>query len=146
MIERKILHCLLISVPLFYALSFGVTHAQGMKGPFPQKNRSGSTEVYPVSTGKVVLGGLVNFYSKVLSPADGPRSPSYPTGSAYGREAIQKHGVILGVLLTADRLVHEVDHHQGTTILIYGVKRYFDPVRNNTFWWNFPEQSQVEKK
>ena len=58
---------------------------------------------------KLVLGSWVLFYSKVISPADGARSLSYPTGSAYGYQAIQEEGVLVGILLIGDRLFHEAE-------------------------------------
>ncbi len=107
-----------------------------MKGPVIQKKCQPSEFSDQSSTAKLVGKGLIHFYSTVISPADGPRSPSYPTGSAYGKQAIEKHGIILGVILTADRLIHESDVHLGAVTEIYGVKRYYDPVENNTFWWD----------
>ncbi len=107
----------------------------GMKGPFPDKKTS-PPRIYQTSTTKLVSNGLIQFYSKCISPADGPRSPSYPTGSAYGREAITQYGLFPGMFLIADRLFHEADVNLGYNITVYGHSRYYDPLENNTFWWD----------
>jgi putative component of membrane protein insertase Oxa1/YidC/SpoIIIJ protein YidD len=36
----------------------------------------------------------------------------YPTGSDYARQVIKKHGVTLGIVLTAERLLHEGNEKQ----------------------------------
>ncbi len=108
------------------------------KGPFFQKKQTAKHVVYETSVVKFVWNGLIGFYSNVISPADGARSPSYPTGSAYGRQVIQTHGFFLGVILTADRLLHESGKPLGPTLKIFGKHRYYDPPENNTFWWNTP--------
>ena len=55
---------------------------------------------------KIILLPLA-FYSKFLSPANGPGCPSYPSCSTYARQSIKKHGALLGSWLTIDRLIHE---------------------------------------
>ncbi len=111
-----------------------------MKGPDLQPVRRQVIPVLPVSTLKWIGSGAIRLYSKIISPADGPRSPSYPTSTAYGREAINSHGFLMGILLTADRLLHEADIHRGPKIIHHGISRYYDPVRYNTYWW-YPEQT-----
>jgi putative component of membrane protein insertase Oxa1/YidC/SpoIIIJ protein YidD len=106
-----------------------------MKGPFPGSEKAQLTDNRPVSTLKWAGKGAIRLFSRYISPADGPRSPSYPTSTAYGRDAIETHGFLVGVLLIADRLLHEADIHKGQKIVLYGTSRYYDPVENNTFWW-----------
>jgi uncharacterized protein len=106
-----------------------------MKGPDSQPIRRQVTPVPPVSTLKWIGSGAIRLYSKIISPADGPRSPSYPTSTAYGQEAINSHGFLMGILLTADRLLHEADIHRGPKIIHHGISRYYDPVKYNTYWW-----------
>jgi len=107
-----------------------------MRSPLPAGQSPAGHASYQTSTLKLVLTGMINFYSKVISPADGPRSPSYPTGSAYGRQAIEKYGFFPGVFLIGDRLMHEADRPLGPTITVYGRQRYYDPVIFNTYWWD----------
>ncbi len=78
---------------------------------------------------------LLTFFSKVISPVDGDRCPSYPTCAAYSKQAYQKHGVVLGTLMTVDRLLHEADEpHFSPTVEVDGVRRLYDPVSANEFW------------
>jgi hypothetical protein len=78
---------------------------------------------------------LLNFFSTVISPVDGDRCPSYPTCAAYSKEAYQKHGALLGTLMTVDRLFHEADESRfSPTVEVYGVFRIYDPIPANEFW------------
>ena len=107
-----------------------------MKAPPATQTIIENSQVQSLSLNQVVFGSMVLFYAKVISPLDGPRSPSYPTGSAYGIKALQTEGIFMGILLIGDRLFHEAEHHQGAPyIKIYGRTRYYDPIENNTFWW-----------
>lgn len=123
---------------LFVALVPMNTRAAGMKGPpgIEEISPPGSSQLYQTSTTKLIGKGLIKAYSTFISPADGPRSPSYPTSTAYGQEAIEQHGFLIGVILIADRLLHEADIHRGPVIRLYGTDRYYDPLENNTFWWD----------
>ena len=89
---------------------------------------------------------LLNFFSKVISPVDGDRCPSYPTCAAYSKEAYQKHGALVGTLMTVDRLFHEADEPRfSPTVEVHGVGRIYDPVSANEFWKR-QEKSQAETK
>lgn len=108
--------------------------AQSMKGPtilYPKEQTSKKETEYK----NLAPLGMIRFFSNVISPIDGPRSPSYPTGSAYGFQAINEYGFVLGSILTADRLLHESDIFYGPYIYLYGQKRYYDPLYYNTYWW-----------
>ena len=48
---------------------------------------------------------LIRFYQKYISPMKRTKCPYCPTCSAYGLEAITKHGAIKGGALTAWRLI-----------------------------------------
>ena len=52
----------------------------------------------------VLLAGI-GFYRRFISPMIGPRCRFSPTCSAYGLEAIQKHGPWKGGWLTVKRLL-----------------------------------------
>ena len=84
-----------------------------------------------------VLDQLLRFYQQVISPVDGARSNMYPTGSAYARQAIQKHGALLGLVLTSERLLHEGNERMvSPRIRKYGIWRIYDPLEANTWWWH----------
>jgi len=59
----------------------------------------------------------------------------YPTCSAYSRLAVRKHGFFLGIMMTADRLIHEATEMEYAPLVLADRLRYYDPVENNDFWW-----------
>jgi len=73
----------------------------------------------------------------IISRADGDRCPMVPTCSAYSAQAIQKHGLLKGWIMTSDRLMRcgRDELRLSDTVLIDGRKRSHDPVSNNDFWW-----------
>ncbi len=109
-----------------------------LRGPWPQPietqpaGQSGSETSVP---GLAVRGALTAWHT-VLSRADGPRSVMYPTASGYLGQAAAKHGMLIGVVMTADRLLHEWDEQRrAPRIVKYGISRTYDPVQANDFWW-----------
>ncbi|MGE3538080.1 MAG: membrane protein insertion efficiency factor YidD [Candidatus Tectimicrobiota bacterium] len=87
-----------------------------------------------------VFDTYLRFFQQVISPVDGARSTMYPTGSAYARQAIKKHGALLGSLMTIDRLMHEGNEEQvSPRIKKYGLWRVYDPVEANDWWWYGPD-------
>jgi hypothetical protein len=83
------------------------------------------------------VGGLLRFFQVYISPVDGDRCPSYPTCSQYAQEAVRKHGVLIGLVMTFDRLIHESDEtRRAPLIRVKDTYRYYDPVENNDFWWD----------
>jgi len=72
------------------------------------------------------------FYQKNFSSEDGAACPFYPTCSAYAYEALTKHHLLYGSLLSIDRLLSEYPGmpNSGLYPLItkYGIHRPYDPV------------------
>lgn len=123
-----------LTVLFLYILSASPLYSNGMRAPTANAlNQSPSPNLsfppHPALT-------FISFFSQYISPIDGPRSPSYPTGSAYGKIAFYRYGFFLGSILTADRLIHESDLPLGPVIRIHNKIRFYDPVEANTFWWN----------
>lgn len=88
---------------------------------------------------QVALAGL-RFFSECISKVDGDRCPMYPTCAAYSRQAFKKHGVLIGYVMTADRLIHESNEMDyAPTVRVYERMRYYDPVSWNDYWWYHPE-------
>jgi putative component of membrane protein insertase Oxa1/YidC/SpoIIIJ protein YidD len=84
---------------------------------------------------RMALAGI-NFFSEYVSRVDGDRCPMYPTCASYGRQAFRKHGFLTGVVMTADRLIHENTEMEYAPLVKVGTSiRYYDPVSNNDFWW-----------
>jgi hypothetical protein len=99
-----------------------------------------STETPSRSLPGGVFDHLLRFYQQVISEVDGARSNMYPTGSDYARRVIKKHGVALGLVLTAERLLHEGNEKQvSPRIRKYGIWRIYDPVEANDWWWRGSE-------
>ncbi|MBA7560484.1 putative membrane protein insertion efficiency factor [subsurface metagenome] len=84
---------------------------------------------------RMALGGL-NFFSEYISQVDGDRCPMYPTCASYSRQVIKKHGFFMGIVMTADRLIHESNEMDYAPLVkVGGGMRYSDPVSENDFWW-----------
>jgi len=80
----------------------------------------------------------IRFFQKVVSPVDGPSCEFTPSCSSYGIQAVRKHGLLLGIGMTTERIVR---NHQPDNPLRYPVVErqgefyYLDPVESNDFWW-----------
>ncbi len=97
----------------------------------------GQGAAQPPSAGQRAAGGLIGIFRGYISPVDGDRCPMYPTCSQYSLDAIRKHGVAMGMVMTFDRLMHESDEiRRAPMVKVYDSYRYYDPVENNDFWWN----------
>ena len=102
-------------------------------GPRPEGERPQTS----LSPGQKAAQGVLRFFQEYISPVDGDRCPCYPTCSQYSVEAIRRHGVWIGLVMTFDRLIHESSEiRQAPLVKVYGAYRYYDPVENNDFWWD----------
>ena len=78
----------------------------------------------------------VRFYQDYISPVIGDRCPMHPSCSAYSILAIKKHGFFIGIVMTADRLIHESDELTFAPVVKQGDRlKFYDPIENNDFWW-----------
>ncbi|NOY52815.1 MAG: membrane protein insertion efficiency factor YidD [Deltaproteobacteria bacterium] len=78
----------------------------------------------------------VRFFQKFISPVDGDRCTMDPTCSHFALQSIEKHGALLGFMMTADRIVHEYEEHRFVRARWDGKSyRFPDPVKNNDFWF-----------
>ncbi len=60
-----------------------------------------------------------------------------PSCSAYGLQSIDRHGALIGIVMTADRLLHEGDEQiLNRYVKIAGFSYCPDSVANNDFWWS----------
>jgi hypothetical protein len=80
---------------------------------------------------------LVSIFRDYVSAVDGDRCPSAPSCSSFSVQAFNKHGFIMGWLMTVDRLIHEGKEETAVSPLVYvnGRLKIYDPVENNDFWW-----------
>jgi hypothetical protein len=138
MISRKLLFLSLMAGMLLQAVGSGAEarweEPWGKKSP---AGAPGQAAAQLPSAGQRAAGGLIGIFREYISPVDGDRCPMYPTCSQYSLEAIRKHGVAIGFVMTFDRLMHESDEiRRAPQVKIYDSYRYYDPVENNDFWWN----------
>lgn len=80
---------------------------QQMKGPkngLAKRDRAKSDYVSS-SPFQLVMLGSVRFFQAWISPIDGSRCNFSPTCSQYGYEAVHNYGSLLGIIMTADRLM-----------------------------------------
>ncbi len=79
---------------------------------------------------------LLGFYQHVIGPVNSGRCPMYPTCSQFSVQAIKKHGPVVGIVMTADRLIHELDEQKVAPLMKVGSRyRFEDTVADNDFWW-----------
>ena len=78
----------------------------------------------------------VDLYQKHLSPILGGKCPMYPSCSHYSKDAINKHGLLMGWFMTCDRLMRcgrdELDRSE--IVKVHQQELCYDPVSNNDFW------------
>lgn len=80
----------------------------------------------------------LGFFSQYISPIDGDRCPMHPSCSQYSRRAFQKHGLILGWIMTCDRLMRcgRDELTASPRVVVDGTLKCHDPVESNDFWWS----------
>jgi len=101
---RKPMWVLIFAAGLAFGQS-GECFGDGMNGP-PKKAPRPILENDDTSDkASQPLLGAIRFFQNYISPIDGARCQFSPTCSAYGHQAIHRHGPWLGVLITADRLL-----------------------------------------
>jgi len=104
-----------------------------IKKPATNKKRE---KRYVTNPAKIPLLWGLKFYQNFISSIDGDKCGMYPTCSGYSARAIRKHGAVIGLAMTGDRLLHEGDElKRAPLIKKYGVFRYHDPLINNDFWF-----------
>lgn len=131
--------CRPVMLLLFLLMSFTLPACADDWGPWEVP--SVKQQQLKVTVDKEPLQLAVRFFQQQISPVDGPRCPMYPTCSAYSLQALRKHGPLLGVFLTVDRLYREGDPHEHTHPTIqWGHVRFADPLNRNDFWLKPPTQ------
>jgi hypothetical protein len=108
-----------------------------LRSPWPQSTVEATRDKGPeTSVPALAAGGALAVWHHVLTRADGPRSVMYPTASGFLGQAVAKHGMLVGIMMTTDRLLHEWDEQErAPRIVKYGIQRSYDPVEANDFWW-----------
>ena len=67
----------------------------------------------------------------------GGQCPMYPSCSQYSRQAVARHGLFIGTVMAADRLMRcgRDETRLAPTIRVDGQLKTYDPVTDNDFWW-----------
>jgi hypothetical protein len=114
-----------------------VKAADKLRAPWPDAAAEPPPQnALETSVPALAMRGALTAWHQVLTRADGPRSVMYPTASGFLGQALAKHGLLIGVMMTADRLLHEWDEQErAPRIVKYGMSRAYDPVEANDFWW-----------
>lgn len=132
--------CILLLVGFWSATETAAAEANPLRAPITVGSQPPPAAAAPTSGSPgLVFDAYLRFFQQVISPVDGARSNMYPTGSDYARQAIRKHGALLGIVLTTERLMHEGNEGQrAPRIRKYGLWRIYDPVEANDWWWQNP--------
>jgi len=82
----------------------------------------------------------IGLYQKIISRADGDRCPMYPSCSHYAKAAFAQKGLLIGWILTCDRLLRcgRDETRLAPRITQNGTVYSYDPLDANTFWWDEP--------
>jgi putative component of membrane protein insertase Oxa1/YidC/SpoIIIJ protein YidD len=96
---------------------------------------AGTPQVFAENQPKTNL--LFQFYKKHISVVDGDRCPMAPSCSEYARTAFETHGLVLGWVMTCDRLVRcgRDEIKLAPTVVINNKAYAHDPLAANDFWW-----------
>jgi len=100
--------------------------------PLSPSSRSSSSSRLPAEW-------LIRFYKKYVSPVDGASCTYYPSCSTYGLQAIRRNGLLLGIPMTAERVMRNHHPHHPERYPLFernGNLYYLDPVGSNDFWWH----------
>ena len=89
-------------------------------------------EIGPTNPTALPFQWALSFYQNTISRVDGDRCPSYPSCSAYAKEAFRKHGPITGYMLTAARLLGEADEAAfSPRVFVEGKWKVYSPVEDD---------------
>ncbi len=87
------------------------------------------------------LSSMIEFYRGPLNHLSAVRygeCPMYPSDSEYSLQSIQKHGMLIGWVMTMDRLMRDGrdETRLSPKILTDSKWKTYDPVEKNDFWWS----------
>jgi putative component of membrane protein insertase Oxa1/YidC/SpoIIIJ protein YidD len=86
------------------------------------------------------MRSVVEFYQgplNHLSAVKKAECPMYPSCSEYSIQCFDKHGLLIGWVMTHDRLMRcgRDELKLSPTAIVNGKWKCIDPVGNNDFWW-----------
>ncbi|MBW1695668.1 MAG: membrane protein insertion efficiency factor YidD [Deltaproteobacteria bacterium] len=101
----------------------------------PNSVKTGAKETFnPFSAAVLFYRGPLNHLSAVRIG----ECPMYPSDSEYSIQSFEKHGMLIGWIMTMDRLMRcgRDETKLSPRILVNGRWKTFDPLDNNDFWWS----------
>ena len=97
--------------------------------------RSSSKEAerdVPEEMGRACAYIWLKIYQNDFSVVMTSHCPLYPSCSNYSIQAIRQYGALTGIMMTADRLIHESTEMREAPVIQVGERSLgFDPVENN---------------
>jgi putative membrane protein insertion efficiency factor len=115
--------------PIALLLACAASAQDRMNGPWepqPAARRHAGAETRPEV---VAAAGALRLFQRLVSPVDGPRCNLYPTCSEYGRQAVRSHGLLMGIVLTAGRMMRDNASAAGfyPEAIVHGRLVLYDP-------------------
>jgi putative membrane protein insertion efficiency factor len=77
--------------------------------------------------------GWIRIFQRFISPVDGESCSYHPSCSTYGLQAIEEHGLLLGIPLAAERIMRNHHPENPARYPLYekeGTFYYWDPVKH----------------
>ncbi|MBF0604347.1 MAG: membrane protein insertion efficiency factor YidD [Nitrospirae bacterium] len=140
MMGRWVLVCGVMMMLLSWDPAFAVENPLAL--PAVEENRAEKKHsgANGDSVGMRFVFTLFDLYGWVFGAAGGDRCPCQPVCSLYARQAIKKHGVLVGMWMLVDRLIQE---HTAVSTGPFvrdqtGRLRVYSPVEANDFWMESP--------
>lgn len=92
------------------------------------------------------IEGMINVYRGPLDHLNAVRTgtcPMHPSCSEYALQTIDRHGAVIGWMMSFDRLMRcgRSELKTAPKIPVNGRWKYHDPVEANDFWWNSEKQN-----
>ena len=93
---------------------------------------------YETNPVKIVVNATIKVYQKIFSPLQGDVCNFSPSCSNFARQSFDRHGILWGSMMTADRLMRcqpgAIDH---LNVYYHGIKdhKLYDPVQQNYIFY-----------
>ncbi|MBW2514060.1 MAG: membrane protein insertion efficiency factor YidD [Deltaproteobacteria bacterium] len=84
-----------------------------------------------------------------LAPVRRGACPMYPSCSEYSRQAVEKHGFVIGWAMAMDRLLRcgRDELKNAPKVLVQGGWKFYDPlVANDNWWYSAGEDMDFKKR
>lgn len=100
-------------------------------GPALHSARVASSPAVPEEMGRACAYAWLKIYQDYLSVVIISHCPLYPSCSNYSIQAIRRYGSMKGIMMTADRLIHEwTEELEAPVIQVGGRTLCYDPIES----------------